>query len=360
MIPQIQPWIDDDERKEVDEVMRSTWVTEGVKTTEFEKMFKELTAAKHAFAFSNGTVTLFTALKALGIGSGDEVLVPSFTFVATINPVILVGAKPILVDIDKDTFCMDANLIEQKITSKTKAIIPAHLYGQMADMEKIEKIAKKYNLYIIEDAAQAVGVKFDNKHAGTFGEYGSFSFYGNKTITTAEGGVLVTNNTELAERAYRFKNHGRLQKGVFIHETIGLNFSFTEMQAAIGIAQMRKLGRIIERKQEIYNTYVRELAGIKGITFPNIDSRCSPVHWFTNIVIKDAEKLSEALKNRGIQTRRFFYPIAKQPCYKEYNFEGTYPAAEYAYNCGLSLPSSVLITEKELQEVCTAIREEMQ
>lgn len=356
MIPQILPWIDEDEVKEVSAAVRSTWVTEATRTAKFEEMFKELSKAPFAYAFSNGTVTLFTALKVLGIGEGDEVIVPSFTFIASINPIIIAGAKPVLVDIDKNTFCINADLIEEKITSKTKAIMPVQLYGQCADMDKIMKIAKKYNLFVIEDAAQAVGVKFNDKHAGTFGDYGSFSFYGNKTITTGEGGMLVTNNEDLGKKAYQYKNHGRLEKGKFIHETIGLNFSFTEMQAALGISQLNKLDKIIKRKQEIRDIYVHELSGIKEIVFPKIDSRVNPVHWFTNIMVPDAEKLAEELKKREIQTRRFFYPVYKQPCYSKLDFGLNYPNTEYVYRSGLSLPSSYILTNEEIKMICNEIR----
>jgi perosamine synthetase len=358
MIPQIQPWIDDEELNEVVEVMKSTWLTEATKTAKFEEMFKDLTKAKHAYAFSNGTVTLLSALKILGIGEGDEVIVPSCTFIASVNVIIVAGAKPVLVDIDKDTFCINADLIESKITPKTKAIMPVHLYGQAADMDKIMQIAKKHNLFIIEDAAQAVGVRFGGKHAGTFGEYGSFSFYGNKTVTTGEGGMLVTNSDDLAKSAYRYKNHGRLEKGKFIHDTIGLNFSFTEMQAAVGIAQLNKLERIIKRKQEIRELYKKELAGVKGLTFPEVHPKVTPVHWFTNIIVPDAEKLSDELKKKEIQTRRFFYPINRQPCYKDYGFDKeSFPITDYVYKCGLSLPSSYVLKDEEIKLVCAAIRE---
>jgi perosamine synthetase len=359
MIPQIQPWIDEEELKEITDAIKSTWVTEAGKTAKFEEMFRELTGAKYAHAFSNGTVTLFTALKVLGIGVGDEVITPSFTFAATTSSIIVAGATPVLVDIDKETFCIDPKLIEEKITSKTKAIMPVHLYGQSANMEEIMKIAKKHKLFVIEDAAQAVGVKYNGKHTGTFGDYGSFSFYGNKTITTGEGGMIITNNEKLSQNAYRYKNQGRLEKGKFIHETIGLNFSFTEMQAAIGIAQMRKLERIIKRKEEIRQLYLKELSNIKGIHFPIMDPKCSPVQWFTNIMVKDAEKLSNALKEKGVQTRRFFYPIYKQPCYAELKFKGKFPVTDYAYKCGLSLPSYVQIKDSEILEVCNAIKEKI-
>jgi perosamine synthetase len=352
MIPQIEPWIDDEELKEITEVIKSTWVTEASKTKKFEEMFKELARVKYARTFCNGTVTLFTAMKVLGIKKGDEVIVPNLTFIASVNSIIFSGAKPVLVDIDKKTFNIDPEKIEEKITKKTKAIMPVHLYGQSCDMDKIMEIAKKHNLYVIEDAAQGIGVKYNDKHVGSFGEYGSFSFYGNKTITTGEGGMLITNDEKLDEKALRFKNHGRMGKG-FIHDEIGFNFNFTEMQAALGISQLNKLNRIIERKKKIREIYMKHLSGIEGIEFPLINPKCSPVHWFTNILVKDAGKLEEGLKKREIQTRRFFYPINKQPCY---NIKENFPNSEWAYNHGISLPSSVTLKDSEIKKICETIK----
>ena len=357
MIPQIEPWIDDEELKEITEVIKSTWITEASKTKKFENMFKELAKIKYARAYSNGTATLFAALKILEIGEGDEVITSAFTFIASVNSIIFSGAKPVLVDIDKKTFNIDPEKIEEKITKKTKAIMPIHMYGQSCDMGKIMEIAKKHNLFVIEDAAQAVAVKFNEKHVGTFGEFGSFSFYGNKIITTGEGGILITNNEKLDKKALRFKNHGRIEKG-FVHDEIGFNFNFTEMQAAIGIAQIKKLNRIIERKKKIREIYMEHLSGIENLEFSFIDPKCSPVHWFTNILVEDAEKLEKELKKREIQTRRFFYPIHKQECYKDMPeiFQGKFPNTEYVYKCGLSLPSSVTLKDSEIKEVCDAIK----
>ncbi len=352
MIPQIEPIIDEEELKEMTKVIKSTWLTEGKETKKFEDMFKELTKSKYALAFCNGTATLFTALKILGIKEGDEIIVPSITFVATINSILFANAKPVLVDIDKETFNIDPKKIEERITNKTKAIMPVHLYGQSADMDAIMKIAKKHNLKVIEDAAQGVGVKFKGKHVGTFGEAGSFSLYGNKTITSGEGGVFTTNNEEIAKDAYRMKNHGRDKKGIFIHEKIGFNFSYTDMQAAIAVVQMKKLNYIIKRKKEIREQYMKELEGI--VEFTKIDERCTPVHWFTNILVKDVQGLSDFLKERNISSRRFFYPMHKQPCY---NFEGEYPNAEYAYEHGLSLPSTASLDSKTISKICDAIKE---
>lgn len=357
-IPQIEPWIGNEELQEVSEAIKSTWVTESTKTKRFEEMFRNKTGSKYARAFFNGTVSLFTALKVLGIKEGDEVITSDFTFAATLNPIIMCGAKPVLVDIETKTFNIDPDKIEPKITTKTKAIMPVHIYGQAADMEKIMGIAKKHNLYVIEDAAQGVGVTFMGKHVGTFGNVGSFSFYGNKTITTGEGGMLVTDNEGLDKKFYAFKNHGRMTKG-FVHDGIGMNFCVTEMQAALGIAQLEKLEEIIRRKKNIREIYMNELKGVKGIKFAETDLRCSPVFWFTSILVENPSYLEEELKKKGIQTRRFFYPMHLQPCYKDFGFGKDFPNAEYAYNHGLSLPSSATLSESQLAEVCNAIKEIM-
>lgn len=353
MIPQIEPWIGKEEFKQLKEVVKSTWLTEYKKTKKFEEEIKKLTGSKHAQAFCNGTAALFTALKVLGLKEGDEVIVPNFTFIASTNSIILTGAKPVLVDIDKKTFNIDPVQIESKITDKTKAIMPVHLYGQAADMDAITRIAEKHDLFIVEDAAQGIGVKFRDKHVGTFGDLGILSFYGNKTITTGEGGIILTDDDSLSLECYRFKNHGRAEKGMFIHEKIGFNFSFTDIQAAVGLAQLLKLNKIITLKDRIRKTYAKELSDVKEIEFTFIDPRCSPVHWFTNILVEDAQKLSDHLKTKSIGSRRFFYPINRQPCY---NIKGDFPNTEYAYQRGLSLPSSATLKKEDIIKVCEEIK----
>jgi len=255
-------------------------------------------------------------MKALGIGPGDEVIVPDMTFIATANAVIMAGAKPIFCDVYPDTFCIDVERAEGTISEHTKAIIPVHLYGQSADMVKIKILAHKYNLRIIEDAAQGIGVTFENRHVGTFGDLGVLSFYGNKTITCGEGGMVLTNDDELASKCYRLKNHGRDKKGIFVHEDIGYNFSFTEMQAAVGISQMKKLSKIISRKKVIHELYRRALANLDRLLPVHIDTRTEPVYWFTSFLSDDVDELSKYLLESDIQTRRFFYPLHLQPCYK--------------------------------------------
>ena len=361
MIKQIEPWIDDKELEQLKRVVNSTFVTEAMLTQEFEEMNRDLAGAKHAIAMSNGTVAIFCALKALDIGVGDEVIVPDLTFIATANAVIMAGAIPVFCDIYPDTFCINVEKAEEKISKYTKAIIPVHLYGQSADMGKIKLLAEKHKLKIIEDAAQGVGVKFSGQHVGTFGDIGILSYYGNKTITCGEGGMVLTNDDALAIKCYRLKNHGRDKKGIFIHDEIGFNFSFTEMQAAVGIAQMKKLDKIITRKQEIRDRYVKEFKGITALEPVFIDPRTDPVFWFTSFLSNEIEELSEYLLEYEIQTRRFFYPLHLQPCYqksKVFNINReNYSVSENIYNCGLSLPSSYTLKDEEQYYVIKKIKE---
>ncbi len=361
MIVQIEPWIDDAELTELKRVINSTFVTEHLLTKEFEEMILELTGARHAIAMANGTLALFACLRALGIGPGDEVIVPDLTFVATSNAVVLAGATPVFCDILSDTFCIDVDSARSKLTSKTRALIPVHLYGQSADMERVMAFALENHLQVVEDAAQGVGVRFNGRHTGTIGVLGVLSFYGNKTITCGEGGVVLTDNAELAKICYRLKNHGREQKGVFIHEEIGFNFSFTEMQAAIGVAQLKKLPRIICRKHQIHDTYVKALEKVGDLVPCYIDPRTNPVFWFTSFLSDSTDKLAAWLLERQIQTRRFFYPLHKQPCYQKESViaaanSGSFPVADKIYKQGLSLPSSYLLTDEQQATVIQEIR----
>lgn len=361
MITQIEPWIDEGELIELKRVVDSTFVVEHELTKEFENMTKSLTGAKYAIAYTNGTMALFASLVALGIKPGDEVIVPNITFVATANAVILAGATPVLCEVKEDTFTIDVNKADKLITKNTKVIIPVHLYGQSADMDEVLNFAKKYNLKVLEDAAQGVGVKFKGQHTGTFGDMGILSYYGNKTITCGEGGIILTNSKELAKKVYRLKNHGRDTKGTFIHEHIGFNFAFTEMQAAIGISQMKKLPKIIEKKQKIHDLYEKELSNIDRFKIAYLDKRTTPVFWFTSFITDDMDELANYLKKYGIQTRRFFYPLHLQPCYKDKkhikNIDDNFSISENIYNRGISLPSSYNLTIEDQMYVINKIKE---
>ena len=350
MIPQIQPWIDESELIELKKVIGSTYISESTLTAEFEARTRELTGAKHAIAMSNGTVALYCALRALGIGHGDEVIVPNITFIASANAVLMAGATPIFSEVDGDTFCIDINEAQSLVSSRTKAIMPVHLYGQAADMDLVITFAKKNGLFVIEDASQGVGVFFKKQHVGTFGEVGVLSYFANKTITCGEGGIVLTNDDDLAKACYRLKNHGRDVKGTFIHDHIGFNFSFTEMQAAIGVSQMKKLPKIINKKLSIRNEYLKAFQGVEGFTPTTIDQRVDPVFWFTSYLVDDAEDFSRFMMEHEVQTRRFFYPLHLQPCYRNlYDFSNRdFGLSEKIYKQGISLPSSFLLTDDEI------------
>jgi len=359
-IIQIEPWIDESELRELQRVIAATFLVEHELTKEFEGMTAELTGSKHAVAVCNGTLGIYICLKVLGIGEGDEVIVPNLTFVATANAVILAGATPVLCEIREDTFCLDVSRAETLLTNRTRAIIPVHLYGQSADLTVIGDFAERHGIKIVEDAAQGAGVKFNGKHVGTFGEMGILSYYGNKTITCGEGGVILTNDDNLAKAAYRLKNHGRDRKGVYIHESIGFNFAFTELQAAVGIAQTRKLPAIVDKKRAIHDRYVNELQGLKNFRPTFVDSRCEPVFWFTSFLCEEAEELSAFLRAQNVQTRRFFYPLHRQPCYSDRKhvrgIEADFSISDAVYRRGISLPSSFGLTYEEQSQVIEQIR----
>jgi perosamine synthetase len=360
LIVQIEPWVDESELRELTRVIDSTFLVEHELTREFESMTAQLTGAKHAVAVCNGTMALFTCLKAMGIGPGDEVIVPNFTFIASANAVILAGATPVLCEVREDTFCIDMGRAEKLVSGRTKAVMPVHLYGQSADMPEVMAFAERHGLQVIEDAAEGVGVRYDGTHVGTFGEMGILSYYGNKTITCGEGGIVLTDDDALAKAAYRMKNYGRDRKGTYIHETIGFNFSFTDLQAAIGIAQMKKLPAVISKKRGIHDRYVQELQHVECFRPVYIDPRCEPVFWFTSFLSDDPAALSSFLHEQNIQTRRFFLPLHQQPCYadgKHIRVAGSdFKISESIYRRGISLPSSYSLTYEDQSHVIEQIR----
>jgi perosamine synthetase len=360
-IPQIEPWIDDSELKELRRVIESTYVVEHDLTKEFESMICDLTGSKYAVAMTNGTVALFCCLKALGIGKGDEVIVPNMTFIASANAVLLCGATPVLCEVDPYTFCMRVEDIEACVSDSTKAIMPVHLYGQCADMNSIMDFANERNIQVVEDAAQGVGVLLDGQHVGTFGQFGVLSFYGNKTLTCGEGGVIITDDKDLRDCCYRLKNHGRDGKGTFKHDHIGYNFCFTEMQAAVGISQMKKLTAIIEKKKQIHDLYVKELSDISPCFTPvHKADGCTPVYWFTSFMCDKKTELIEYMRSKNIQTREFFYPLNDQPCYAEEDsvrMPVDYTNSMDLFNRGISLPSSYNLTEENQIAVINTLKE---
>ncbi len=355
-IPYYEPLLGDEEIAQLTEVIRSNWVSEGAKTREFEAKIAELAGTKHGLTVSNCTAGLIIAMKALGIGEGDEVIAPDFTFIASTNSIRLAGATPVLVDIDPKTFTIDPLLAEQAITPRTKAILAVHLYGQAADMERLPALARRRGLSLIEDAAQGLGVRFNGQPVGSFGEMGCFSFFADKSITLGEGGVICTNRDDLIDELLMLKNDGRTERGTYLHPRVGYNFRITELQAAVGLAQLSKLEFIIERKRRNLFLYRELLDDVSGVELPDLDPRCFVVPHRINILVDDPEELKVHLYGAGVGTRRFFMPIHQQPCY---NWPGRFSHAEKAFARGLSLPSHPTLKEEQIRYICAQILEFM-
>jgi perosamine synthetase len=352
-INQVEPWIGEEEKKAIVEYLdRGGWLTEFEKTREFERLIADFVGSKYASVVSNGTVSLTIALMALGIGGDDEVIVPDYTQIASANAVILAGAKPVLVDIDASTLCLDLDLVEKAITSRTKAIIFVSLNGRCPDMNKVVSLSQKYELYLIEDAAESLGCTYEGKHLGTFGIIGSFSFSPSKIITTGQGGALITDNEELYHRISKIKDFGRPKAGIDFYEIMGFNFKFTDLQAVIGIEQIKKLEWRVKRKKEIFALYQRELKEVPQIQFieTNLEDT-SP--WFVDILVPDPSALKNYLAERGIGTRPFFPPIHSQP---PYGLNEQYPNTEYVSTHGLWLPSSSFLSDEDIKRVCNEIK----
>ncbi len=358
-IPVSEPFLGEEERRNVLEAIDSGWVSsKGKFITQFEEAFAAYCGTKYGVATSNGTTALHLALVALGIGEGDEVLVPSLTFVATANSVRYVGAKPIFVDSDPEYWCLDCDKIKERITENTRAIIPVHLYGHPCDMDAIMEIAQEHGLYVIEDAAEAHGAEYKGKKVGSIGHISCFSFYGNKIITTGEGGMCLTNDAQLAERIRILKDHGMNPERRYWHDVVGFNYRMTNLQAALGVAQLQKLTKFIERKREIGQKYYDLLADTPGIVLPLEMPWAKAVVWIYSFLVEtgfrtDRDNLMKELADRGIETRPFFHPIHIMPPYQTGD---SLPVAERLANNGISIPSSVTLKDKEIEEIAAIIR----
>lgn len=350
MIPIAEPYLDEKELEYVTDAVKSGWICLGKYIEKFEKMFAELCNTKYAVSTSSGTTALHLALETLGIGRGDEVIVPTLTFVATVNAVSYANATPVFVDSDPVTWNIDPEKIEEAITSNTKAIIPVHLYGRPCEMDKIMDIAREHDLYVIEDAAHAECVKYKGKMIGSIGDIGCFSFYGNKILVTGEGGMIVTDNEEYAEKAMMLRNHGMDPHIRYYHPVRGFNYRMTNMQAAIGCAQIEKIYTIINEKRRVARKYDELLSDVKGLNIPKRNWN-EDVCWLYTILIEDDFGLSRDgliayLYERGIETRPVFYPIHTMPFYK---INKSFPVAESISRRGISLPSSANLTDKDIE-----------
>lgn len=348
-------------KKEIDYVtaaIASGWVSSlGEYITAFEEKFAEFCGSKYALTCSNGTTALHLALVVLGIGEGDEVIVPDLTFVATANAVKYTGATAVPVDIDAETLCISPQSIKAAITDKTKAIIPVHLYGHPANMPAIMEMAKEYNLVVIEDAAEAHGAEVAGKRVGAWGDCACFSFYGNKVITSGEGGMITTDDKQLYERARHLRDHAMSPEKRYWHAEVGYNYRMTNLQAALGLAQLERIDEILSKKQEIFTWYEQELKGLEYIQLNRAASWAKNVYWLVILEIDGfdetkREQLISELRKYDIDTRPYFYPLSDMSEYPNVNT----PVTHEVFKRGINLPSFFDMDQHDVKRVCEALK----
>ena len=374
MIAVNEPLLGDQELEYVTECVRTGWVSSaGRFIEEFERKWAAYCGRKYGVAVSNGTAALQVAVAALGLRPGDEVIMPTFTIISCALAVVYAGGVPVLVDSDPRVWTLDVNQIARKITPRTKAIMPVHIYGHPADMGPILKLADSNNLAVIEDAAEAHGAEYllgrDGKEpvwrrCGSFGTLSCFSFYANKLITTGEGGMIVTDRAELAEKARSLRNLCFQSGRRFYHEELGFNFRITNLQAALGRSQLEHMEQIVAKKSWIGREYTRRLAGLPGLQLPVEEAWARSVYWMYGVVVSeatgmDAETLARKLAEHGIETRPFFLGMHEQPVFRRRGLflNESYPVAERLARQGLYLPSGMALTEGQLEHVVKSLHE---
>jgi perosamine synthetase len=368
-IPIAAPVIGEREIEYVTAAVQSTWVSSiGEYIDRFEQAFAEYCGVRHAIAVSSGTGGLHLAVHGLGIGRGDEVIMPDLTFAATAHTVLQTGAEPVLVDVEADTFCMNAAAVERAISPRTRAILPVHLYGHPADMDALQRIADAHDLLLIEDAAEAHGATYGGKRVGSLGAAGVFSFYGNKIITTGEGGAVTTDDSDLARRLRFLKDHGMSPERRYYHSELAFNYRMTNLQAALGVAQLERIEDFIERKRGIAGWYREALSDTDAVMIPGERSPCRHVYWMTCAILADSveaplDAVCERLKKRGIDTRPFFVPMSQLPHLSHLRAVGARgdgcPVAAHAARRGFNLPSGTGLTREEVQRAAAALRESL-
>jgi perosamine synthetase len=365
MIPVCIPLLGEKELEYVVDCIKTNWISsKGKYVEEFEEKFAKYCGCGYGITTTSGTTALHLALVSLNIKNSDEVIIPASTMISTAFAVIYCGATPVLVDAEPETWNVDVNLIKEKITDKTKAIMPVHIYGHPCDMDPIMEMAREYELYVVEDAAEAHGAEYKGKKTGGIGHIGCFSFYGNKIITTGEGGMIVTDNEEIAEKAQSLKDLAFSKDRRFLHTDLGFNYRMTNIQAAIGLAQFERMDELVEmrrRNAHLYNAYLKD---VDGVTLPVEKEWVKNVYWMYSILIEAEFGLSMAnlateLEKKGIETRTFFIPINEQPVFQRMGlFKGEkYPVAEELARKGMYLPSSSGLKAEEIKKVVQGIVE---
>lgn len=353
----MEPRLGGNELNYVTDCLKTNWISsQGSYVTRFEKNLAEIFDMNHCLAVSNGTVALHLALESLNIGNGDEVITTNLTFGATVNSIIHSGAKPVLVDVDKDTWNIDPTLIEAAITSKTKAIMPVHLYGNPCDMIAIMAIADKYNLFVIEDCAESLGAMLGTRPAGSFGDLSAVSFFANKVVTTGEGGALQITNDKVYAKAKQLRDHGMKPDQRYWHEMVGYNYRLTNIQAAVGCAQLEQLDDFKEKRIEMFQVYHNFFEGCEHIQEQYICPGNISANWLYTICLKGnfkdkRDQLMSYLKLKGIDTRPIFYPMNEMPAFENYVEPGEFPISRSISYSGISLPSSLNMTIEESKAV---------
>jgi len=365
LIPVNEPRIGAREVELVTEALTSGWISgAGPHIERFEQEWARYCERKHGIAVANGTVALQLAISLLNLQPGDEVIMPTFTIISCALPVVLAGAIPVLVDSEPRTWTMDVNQVAQRITPRTKAIMPVHIYGHPVDMQPLLDLAERHGLAIVEDAAEAHGALYKNQRCGSFGTASCFSFYANKLVTTGEGGMLLVDDDRLAQRARSLRNLAFVPSRRFLHHELGFNYRLTNLQAALGLAQLERMDDIVARKRWLGEQYTERLRHIQSIELQIEEPWARSVFWMYGLVVKeeaglDATNLSTLLTQKGVETRPFFLGMHEQPVLRERGlFTGeSYPVAERIARQGLYLPSGLALDECQLERVCRAVRE---
>ncbi len=372
MIPVNEPLLGERELDYVTECVRTGWVSSaGRFIGEFEQKWAEYCGRRYGIAICNGTVALQVAVAALDLQPGDEVIMPTFTIISCALAVVYNGGVPVLVDSDPRTWCMDVDQVKEVITPKTRAIMPVHIYGHPVDMDPLLDLADKHGLAIVEDAAEAHGAEYLSgrqssnptwQRCGSFGALSCFSFYANKLITTGEGGMVLTDDPQLAEKARSLRNLCFLPERRFYHQQLGFNFRMTNLQAALGLAQLERMDKIVARKRWMGQEYTRRLKDIKGLQLPVEEPWARNVYWMYGLVLSeergmDARQFAQRLRERGVDTRPFFLGMHEQPVFHKRGLflDEHYPVAERIARQGLYLPSGLALTEEQLVQVCDVV-----
>ena len=356
-IPVYQPSLVGNEKKYVNDCLDSNWISsKGKYVSLFEKEFASYVNVNYATGVCNGTAALHLALLALGIGQGDEVIVPTLTYIASVNAISYTGATPIFVDALPDTWQIDPEEVRKSITPKTKAIMAVHLYGHPCEMSVLKEIADEHRLFLIEDCAEAIGSKYEGIHVGTFGDIATFSFYGNKTITTGEGGMVITNDQTIFDRVVHFKGQGLAKYREYWHDTIGYNYRMTNICAAIGLAQLEQVGTILSKKRHVAELYRKLLEGSNFEVHGEIGNVYHS-YWMVSILVSQANQrdvVREHLKQAGIETRPVFYPVHTMPMYS-HKFQKHKVAEDIGWR-GINLPSYPDLSPEQIDYVCNNLK----